>query len=168
VDMVTLRKLSVDDAHDSQLITNLVRVFCDARRARLAFLMEIHDAEEDRRFLSGVMLAQNDVWIADVDGEVAGFIAFSDGWVNQLYVAPAHQCRGLGTRLLDVAKRGNDALQLWAFQANEPAITYYERRGFRIVERTDGAANEARRADVRMAWRANNATVALDARASSP
>ena len=61
VSLIALRKLSVDDARDSELIRNLVRVFCEARRARLAFLMEIHDAEEDRRFLSGVMLAQNDV-----------------------------------------------------------------------------------------------------------
>jgi putative acetyltransferase len=157
VNVVALRKLSIGDAGDSGLITNLVRVFCDARRARLAFLMEIHDAEEDRRFLSGMMLAQNEVWVAEVEGQVAGFIAFSDGWVNQLYIAPAHQGQGLGGRLLDVAKTENEALQLWAFEENAPAIAFYERRGFRIVERTDGAANEARRADVRMAWRSDGA-----------
>ena len=33
------------------------------------------------------------------------------------------------------------------------AIRFYERREFRIVERTDGASNEARRPDVRMTWR---------------
>jgi putative acetyltransferase len=157
MNVIALRKLSVDDARDSELTTNLVRVFCDARRARLSFLMEIHDAEEDRRFLSGVMLAQNDVWIALVDDELAGFIAFSNGWVNQLYVAPADQGRGVGGRLLEVAQRANESLQLWAFEENEPAIAFYERRGFRIVERTDGAANEARRADVRMVWRASGA-----------
>jgi len=168
VDAIALRKLSVDDTRDSELITNLVRVFCDARRARLAFLMEIHDAEADRQFLSGIMLAQNEVWVAEVDDEVAGFIAFANGWVNQLYIAPVHQERGLGGRLLNVAMRANEALQLWAFEENEPAIAFYERRGFRIVERTDGAANEARRPDVRMVWRAHNAMVALDANASAP
>jgi len=164
---IALRKLSVEDARDSELITNLVRVFCDARRARLAFLIEIHDAVEDRQFLSEVMLAQNEVWVAEADGEVAGFIAFSKGWVNQLYIAPTYQGHGLGGRLLEEAKRSNGALQLWAFEENDPAIRFYERRGFRIVERTDGAGNEARRADVRMEWRAHAATVALDANASS-
>jgi putative acetyltransferase len=155
VDVIALRKLSIEDARDSQLIVNLVRCFCDARRARLGFLMEIHDAEEDGRFLSEVVLPQNEVWVAEVDGEVAGFIAFAKGWVNQLYVGPAHQGRGVGSRLLEVAKGANDSLQLWAFEENGPAIVFYERRGFRIVERTDGAANEARRTDVRMVWSAD-------------
>jgi ribosomal protein S18 acetylase RimI-like enzyme len=45
------------------------------------------------------------VWVADVDGAVAGFVAYETnaetkvGEVYMLAVAPAHQNRGLGTRL---------------------------------------------------------------------
>jgi hypothetical protein len=48
--------------------------------------------------------------------------------------------------------RKNASLPLWAFEANTPAIRFYERRGFVIVERMDGRSNEARKPDVRMAW----------------
>ncbi len=44
-------------------------------------------------------------------------------------------------------------LQLWTFQVNGPAQSFYERHGCRAVERTDGATNEEREPDVRYAWR---------------
>jgi putative acetyltransferase len=150
---MVIRCITANEAgEDSALVAGLVRVFCEARRRRLAFMMEIHDAEEDRRFLSGRMLAENEVWIGEVEGEMAGFIAFAGGWVNQLYVSPEFQGMGVGSRLLEVAKGSGARLELWVFAENEPAIAFYERRGFRIVERTDGARNEAKRADVRMVW----------------
>lgn len=146
----------VTDAHsaDSEVVAELVRVWREAREDHLRFLSDLHDADEDRVYLSGTVLPGNQVWIAEADGCVAGFIAFGQGWVNQLYVAPAFQGRGIGTELLTVAMRCNETLQLWAFEVNVPAIQFYERRGFRIVERTDGAANEAKRPDVRMEWSA--------------
>jgi len=51
-------------------------------------------------------------------------------WVEQLYVAPAHQRRGLGSRLLVTAKAGRDALALWTFESNQPAVAFYARHGF--------------------------------------
>jgi ribosomal protein S18 acetylase RimI-like enzyme len=87
-----------------------------------------------------------------VDEVIVGFIAFGHGWVNQLYVAPAFQGRGVGTELLAIAQRRNPRLELWVFEVNQPAIEFYERRGFRILERTDGASNEAKRPDLRMQW----------------
>src|SRR4051812_29217927 len=137
---------------DSDLIAQLVRVWRDAREARLRFLSDLHTAAEDRRYLSGSVLRANEVWVAQICGRVAGFIAFGHGWVNQLYVAPSFQGRGVGTELLAIAMRQNRSLQLWAFEVNESAIRFYERRGFRVIERTDGAANEAKQPDVRMQW----------------
>ena len=55
-----------------------------------------------------------------------------------------------GDGLLTLAVRSNPTLQLWAFAVNVPAIEFYQRRGFRIVERTEGEGNEAKRPDVRM------------------
>jgi ribosomal protein S18 acetylase RimI-like enzyme len=47
-------------------------------------------------------------------------------------------------------------LQLWVFAVNSPAIRFYVRRGFRVVERTDGASNEAKQPDARMEWKATD------------
>jgi ribosomal protein S18 acetylase RimI-like enzyme len=149
-----LRRLSDDLSPDSAMVRELVGVFRDARRGVLEFLLELHDASEDREFVCREMARRNQVWVAEVDGAIAGFIAFADGWVNQLYVTPGMQCRGIGRELLGIAKRSSPALQLWVFQVNERAIRFYEREGFRVIERTDGARNEAKRADARMEWAA--------------
>src|SRR5688500_162413 len=96
---------------DPSFIENLVRVFIEARRARLQFLIDLHGADDDRAFFANVVLPQNDVWLAESDGTVCGFIAVAPGWVNHLYVAPPFQQRGVGAELLDLAKRHNDSLQ---------------------------------------------------------
>jgi putative acetyltransferase len=91
------------------------------------------------------VLPQNEVWVAEVDGAVAGFIAFAKEWVNHVYVAPRFQGCGVGTQLLALAQRASPSLQLWVFEVNQPALWLYERRGFRVIERTDGAGNEAKK-----------------------
>ncbi len=81
-----------------------------------------------------------------------GVIAFRDDWIEQLYVLPEAQGRGLGSELLDVAKRASGRLQLWTFQRNAPARRFYEARGFVLVEQTDGARNEEKEPDARYLW----------------
>jgi ribosomal protein S18 acetylase RimI-like enzyme len=152
--MTTIRQITGAHTPDSPLVAELVRVFGEARRQHLQFLIDLHSPDEDRYFFSGVVLPQNEVWVAEVDRRLAGFVAFAPGWVNHLYIAPAYQRQGLGRRLLDLAKASGPTLQLWAFEANPPAIAFYQSQGFRVAERTDGAANEAKMPDVRMEWRA--------------
>jgi putative acetyltransferase len=149
---LTLRQLPRSLSAASEPIVALVRLWREARAECLQFLCDLHDADEDRVYLSQVVLPANDLWVAEVEGTLAGFIAFREGWVNHLYVAPQFQGRGVGSTLLEVAQRRSPTLQLWAFEVNRPAIAFYERRGFRIVEHTDGASNEAKRPDARMQW----------------
>ncbi len=81
-------------------------------------------------------------------------LALRPGWLEQLYVLPDWQGRGVGSALVEHAKRLQPSgLQLWVFASNKPAIAFYEPRGFRIVESTDGASNEERAPDHRMVWR---------------
>src|SRR5688572_28254275 len=102
--MATIRRLDRASASDLALIPDLVRAFVDARRAHLQFLIDLHDADEDHRFFRDVVLPRDEVWVAEVSGILAGFIAFGHGWVNHLYVHPAHQRQGVGSGLLAVAK----------------------------------------------------------------
>ena len=124
------------------------------RRAmdRLQFLIDLHTADEDRAYLSGTLLPQNEVWVAQADTALAGFIAFSPGWVNQLYVAPAFQGQGIGTKLLAIAQRRQFHTRTLGLRGELPAIHFYQRRGFHIIECTNGANNEAKRPDLRMQW----------------
>jgi len=45
-----------------------------------------------------------------------------------------------------------DAAALIQFQRNARARRFYEARGFRLIEETDGARNEEREPDARYLW----------------
>ena len=88
-----------------------------------------------------------------IDNEAIGFIAFREGWIDHLYVLPARQKQGVGEALLEVAKVAWPDLKLWTFQKNLPARVFYEKRGFSLIEETDGGGNEEREPDVLYRWR---------------
>ena len=113
-----------------------------------------HTDDEVRRWVADHLLPETETWVAEMDEAVVAFCSLRDGWVDQLYVAPGHTGRGIGSRLIELAKERQPAgLQLWTFQVNAGARRFYERHGFRAVEQTDGAGNDERQPDVRYAWR---------------
>lgn len=118
---------------------------------RLPWLAGLHTPEEDRRFFRSHVYETCEIWGAR-EGEIVGFIAFREDWVDQLYVLPSHQARGIGTALLDVAKATWPKLQLWTFQKNSAARGFYEKHGFVAVEETDGQTNEEREPDILYRW----------------
>ena len=115
-------------------------------------LVGLHTPEEDRWFYREHVFKTCRVWGRFDQDALSGLIAFRDGWVEQLYVLPAAQGRGVGTELLDVAKRACERLELWTFQCNERARRFYEARGFALVEQTYGARNEEKEPDARYVW----------------
>ena len=73
-------------------------------------------------------------------------------WIDQLYVLPEVQGRGVGSELLQVAMCAFDRLQLWTFQRNIAARRFYEARGFVLVRETDGSGNEEKEPDALYIW----------------
>lgn len=116
------------------------------------WLIGLHTPDEDRWFYRERVFPTCRVWGRFDRDALSGIIAFRDGWVEQLYVLPTVQGRGGGTELLDVAKSACERLELWTFQRNAPARRFYEARGFRLVEETDGERNEKREPDARYLW----------------
>ncbi len=112
-----------------------------------------HSLDEDEGWVAGVLLRDHDVRVAVGPHEtLLAVIALSPGWVDQLYVATSEQGRGIGSRMLRLAQDSSDQpLQLWAFQRNTRARSFYEGRGFVEVRRTDGD-NEEREPDVLYRW----------------
>jgi len=106
------------------------------RRARLEALADFqarkgHTAEEDRAYFRRVILVENEVWVAEVDGRAVGLIARAGDLIDQLYVAPEHQRQGVGQALLAHAKRlSPSGLRLHTFRSNDAARAFYERAGF--------------------------------------
>ncbi|WP_293904964.1 GNAT family N-acetyltransferase [Phenylobacterium sp.] len=123
-------------------------------RTSLPFLPDLHTVAEVIAYVGDSMLPGNTVWVAELEGEIAGCVAFTQDWINQLYVHPDRQGQGIGPALLAKALADGRPKQLWAFQQNDRARRFYEARGFAAVEFTDGAGNEEKTPDVRYAWRA--------------
>lgn len=143
---MTTRRLHL---HDMDAAARVHRAaFDDA----LPWLTGLHTPDEDRWFYRERMFASCALWGAFEGGAMTGIIAFRDDWIDQLYVLPGAQRRGVGSELLDVAKRACDRLQLWTFQRNAAARRFYEARGFGLVEQTDGAGNEEKEPDARHLW----------------
>jgi GNAT superfamily N-acetyltransferase len=74
--------------------------------------------------------------VAEVDGEVVGFVMVVGDEVEQVYVAPGHRGTGLASLLLDEAERlvvagGFSNAWLAVVPGNARARRFYERRGWR-------------------------------------
>jgi GNAT superfamily N-acetyltransferase len=91
----------------------------------------------------------------DIDSRPLAVLVLDDDWVDQLYVDPAFTSRGLGSRLIELAKSRQPAgLQLWTFATNTGAQRFYLRHGFIAAETTDGSGNEEKAPAIRFVWTA--------------
>lgn len=88
------------------------------------------------------------VWIAEIDGTIAGFMAMvkGAGYIDQMFVDEEFQGRGVGTALMAKAKElSPSGLSLHTLQRNTTACAFYERRGFRPgdtgINRVNGQPN---------------------------
>ena len=131
-----------------------------AALAGMTYLPDLYTEEETRTFIRELLLPNNEVWVAEEDGRVIGFVGLGDDCVRHLWVQPEAQNRGVGTALLTVAKeRRSDGLQLWVFQRNVGARRFYERHGFTLAQLTDGGRNEEREPDALYVWKPGSVAV---------
>ncbi len=133
--------------------TAVADVWLRSYTAALPDVRRAHTDEEVRYWLREIVLPGQETWVATADGAVVAMMVLDGEDLDQLYVDPPWQRRGIGDRLVDLAKRRSPAgLELWTFQVNAPARRFYERHGFAAAEHTDGARNEEREPDVRYVW----------------
>jgi GNAT superfamily N-acetyltransferase len=131
----------------------IAEVYLASRRASMPYLPSLHTDEETREWIRDVVLARNEVWVAAAGDRVDGFLALNGEVLEHIYVAPRLQGSGLGSALLAKAKQLRpNGFRLWVFQRNMQARGFYEARGMRVVEFTDGSGNEEREPDVLYEW----------------
>ena len=146
---LVLRPAEPDDADALALIHVLAR--------RAAPMPDpVHPDDDVRRWLRERVVEDApgaETWVAEVEGSPVGYALTTAGWLDDLYVQPAHQDAGVGGALLDlVMARQPDGFCLWVFEGNRPARDFYAHRGLVELERTDGSGNEEGEPDVRLAW----------------
>jgi GNAT superfamily N-acetyltransferase len=146
--VVELRRATAVDARA------VADVYLRSRHAAVpAIPPSAHDDDDVRDHFATLVLPEREVWVADdPEAGIIGLLVLHDGWLDHLYLAPGQTGRGLGSRLLDLAKhRRPDGLELWAFQSNVDARRFYERHGFGAVRMTEDD-NEEGAPDVLYRW----------------
>jgi ribosomal protein S18 acetylase RimI-like enzyme len=115
---------------------------------------EIHDAARrdelrasslDEAFLTLEQTADNegflefDILVAEVDGQVQGFVAFTESELGWLYVDPLSYRKGIGTQLVRAAVEATkQRLTVEVLDGNEAALALYKESGFLVVGRNSG------------------------------
>jgi GNAT superfamily N-acetyltransferase len=117
------------------------------------WMPRIHPPDDVLDHYQNVVFAEQDVWIAELRGRLAGFMALSrEAFVTALYLAENARNMGIGKALIYRGKRLFPAgLHLWTFVANTGAQRFYLREGFQEVRRTDGE-NEEGLPDILYRW----------------
>ena len=144
---ISFRRASAADAAE------VATVYIASRRGAEAWLPTVGTDDEIRAFVVDKMVPERETWVAEDNGRIVAVLVLGTDMVEQLYVAPGEQSRGVGDAMLAHAKHLRPAgLRLWAFQRNAPARRFYEARGFVAIQFTDGATNMEREADVLYRW----------------
>jgi GNAT superfamily N-acetyltransferase len=145
---VTLRRAEAADAGA------VADVWLRSRRAaEPAAPAPVHSDGEVRHWFATVVVPSRETWLAEVDGAAVAVLVLDGDELDQLYVDPGWQGRGIGSELVRLAQqRRPGGLALWTFHSNLGARRFYERHGFVAVGWTDGSSNEECEPDVRYVW----------------
>ena len=138
-------------------VTPLAPPTCGCARAEAAvgaIPPPVHGDAEVRGWFPSPVVTDTELWLAEnAEGEVVGMLVLDGSWLEQLYVEPTMTGHGIGSQLVEVAKRVRpDGLRLWTFASNVGAQRFYERHGFVAIRRTDGHNNEEGAADILYVW----------------
>ena len=144
---VTYRRMQPDEADAAAALHRKVG------RVAWHWTPDLTDPEQERQMYRETVFAHGEVWGAFEEETLIGFIATLPGWVEHLFVATERQGGGIGGELLDIAMNSQDDLQLWTYQANTLTRRFYESRGFRVAELSDGATLPEREPNVRYLWK---------------
>jgi ribosomal protein S18 acetylase RimI-like enzyme len=131
----------------------LADIHLRARRECMSYLPDLYSPEEVLEWIREIAPQHDEVWVAEADGRAVGFFMLSDGFLYHLYVYPELHGQGAGSLLFERVKElSPGGFRLWVFQRNTQAREFYEHRGMRVVELTDGSRNQEREPDTLYEW----------------
>ena len=95
-----------------------------------------HPLEDQLKFFLEQVVPNNRVRVAKERAILVGFIASRPDSVSHLYVRVHNIGQGIGVRLLSLAKaESSGSLWLYTFAQNQNARHFYEKHGFKELER---------------------------------
>jgi ribosomal protein S18 acetylase RimI-like enzyme len=130
---MNLRPYSPSDWNRLCIIHDAARVHELEASGLAAAFLSLEASAENEGLLDG------EVVVAEVGGEVSGFVAYANGELTWLYVDPAHYGLGVGRRLLRHAITACEGtISTEVLVGNEAALALYISEGFKVQRRIDG------------------------------
>jgi ribosomal protein S18 acetylase RimI-like enzyme len=121
--------------YEASYLDPLVRLWREAFEFGVG-VTDPHPLSEQRDYFFSDVLPAHRVTLALIEERLVGFVAASAQSVAQLHVQPGLHRQGIGSRLLELAKRRSaGSLWLYAFARNVRACRFYEKHGFVVVAR---------------------------------
>ncbi|MEU6657854.1 GNAT family N-acetyltransferase [Streptomyces sp. NPDC046821] len=132
----------------------IAHIHMSSRSATMPYLPpQKRSYEQVTRWVHDVVLKQCRTWVAVRDAEITGYAALDGDILEHLYLNPDARRQGIGTLLLDEARRHSpDGVSLHVFQQNTDARAFYERHGFTVLCTTDGDRNMENLPDMTLRW----------------
>ena len=146
---IVVRRMTLKD------FETVIRVWHESKQEAYPYLPleQGRTLADDDRFFRERVVPQCDVWVAEQDGAILGFMALARSYIDRLYVHPAHQRKGVGGALLRQAMALSPAgLELHTHQKNVSAQAFYEGHGFRAAKFGISPAPESE-PDIEYHWR---------------
>ena len=79
-------------------------------------------------------LQQAEVYVCEVNGEIAGFTGIDGNHIAGLFVDENYQSLGIGTSLIEFIKQHHFTLTLAVYKKNKKALQFYSKLGFAVTE----------------------------------
>jgi len=112
-----------------------------------------HFFYEDRDYFREHILGNNQVWVVESGRQPVAFMAINNDFIDQFYVDPGFQRRGIGKTMLNFAReRSPEHLWLFTLQINAGARAFYEKNGF-VAEKFGISPPPENEPDVEYHWR---------------
>jgi GNAT superfamily N-acetyltransferase len=86
-----------------------------------------------RKLLEDPSMRETTMLVAEVDGDIAGFIHFGESEVLGLYVHPDAWGSGVAQQLMGQFRPTGDAI-LWTFAGSAQARRFYEKSGWKLTD----------------------------------
>jgi putative acetyltransferase len=121
-----------------------------------------HFFYEDQDYFRDHVLRENRIFVVESDKRPVAFMAMKREFIDQLYVHPDYQNRGIGKALLDRARQlSPEHIWLYTLQININARVFYEKNGF-IAEKFGISPPPESEPDVEYHWRKASFIIAQD------
>ncbi len=149
---VTIRPYQDDDE------PAVVGVWHRSAQAAYAFLPSRQTLTLDRAgtIFREVIRVQCDIWVATFDQQVVAYLALKGSYIDRMFVDPGEWRKGLGTRLVMLAKTlSPNGLELHTHQENHAARSLFEKHDFKAVKFGTSPPPESA-PDVEYHWRPDN------------